>query len=318
MKPLLSDLSGLEAVARAARSDSTRGTYARAWAQFARFCDEQGLSAIPAAQETVLAYCDFLRAKRLRPATVELYVHAIVHVHREEGVAFEPGALAKAFQAGYRRVGPARRVRKPLLVEHAQAILARLGSETPAEKLTKTLFLTGFIAGFRRSELCAMRAVDLEILPRGARITLPQSKTDQERHGRIVQIPFAQNALFCAASALAELQASKRCHWVFCRLDCRDGRPCAPISTRTVARIVKRLAASIGLDACDFSAHSLRSGFATAAAEAGAEDREIAAQTGHRDPAQLAVYVWPARHWTSNASARVAQILSLGRDCNDI
>ena len=49
-----------------------------------------------------------------------------------------------------------------------------------------------------------------------------------------------------------------------------------------VARIVKKLALRAGLDAAKYAGHSLRAGHATAATVAGASERSIMAQTGHR------------------------------------
>ena len=63
----------------------------------------------------------------------------------------------------------------------------------------------------------------------------------------------------------------------FERLDYR-----AQISIVAVADIVKRYVAAVGLDATEFAGHSLRSGLATSAAAAGASERSIMNQTGHR------------------------------------
>ena len=49
-----------------------------------------------------------------------------------------------------------------------------------------------------------------------------------------------------------------------------------------VARIVKKLAQRAGLDASKYAGHSLRAGHATSAAIAGASERSIMNQTGHR------------------------------------
>lgn len=315
LKPPLSDF---ETVVQAARSASTVSTYARAWRQFSIFCEEQGFCALPADQETVQEFCLHLKARRLRPASAELYLRAVAERHHREGLAFEPGALAKSFLAGYRRMGPERRTRRPLLVEDLAKILAAMPTGTLAQRVRKALVLTGFVGGFRRSELSELRTEHVEFLPRGARLLLPQSKTDQERDGRLIQIPWSLKSPYCAAKSLQDLIAEKpSCRWVFCRAACARSLPCEHLSARTVARTVKHYAQVIGLNPADFSAHSLRSGFATAAAEAGATDREIADQTGHRDLAQLSVYVWPARNWATNASAKVLENLIFSRDCKE-
>ncbi len=54
-----------------------------------------------------------------------------------------------------------------------------------------------------------------------------------------------------------------------------------------IARVVKKLAQRAGLDAVNYAGHSLRAGHATSAAIAGASERSIMNQTGHRS-AQMA------------------------------
>jgi integrase len=54
------------------------------------------------------------------------------------------------------------------------------------------------------------------------------------------------------------------------------------LSDRAVALVIKRRAAAVGLDPERLAGHSLRAGPATSAAAAGASERVIMAQTGHR------------------------------------
>jgi len=58
---------------------------------------------------------------------------------------------------------------------------------------------------------------------------------------------------------------------------------------------VQRRAEAAGLDPADFAGHSLRSGFATAAARAGASDRAIMRQGRWRSAASLDSYVRAGR-----------------------
>ena len=56
-----------------------------------------------------------------------------------------------------------------------------------------------------------------------------------------------------------------------------------------VARAVKRYAKAAGLDAKEFSGHSLRAGFVTSAAETGASIQEV---SRHKSVDVLSGYVW--------------------------
>ena len=63
------------------------------------------------------------------------------------------------------------------------------------------------------------------------------------------------------------------------------------LSDRSVALIVKRRAEAAGISAALLSGHSLRAGYATAAAAAGVEERKIANLTRHRSLAVLRGYI---------------------------
>jgi len=69
-----------------------------------------------------------------------------------------------------------------------------------------------------------------------------------------------------------------------------------------VARIVKRRAAAVGLDPERYAGHSLRAGLATSAAAAGASERVIMSQTGHRSAEMVRKYIREANlfrgEWT--------------------
>jgi integrase len=69
-----------------------------------------------------------------------------------------------------------------------------------------------------------------------------------------------------------------------------------------VADVVKRAAEGAGLDPVEFSGHSLRAGFATTAA-AGANERQIANQTGHTSMEVLRGYIRHGSLFTDNAAS---------------
>jgi integrase len=74
---------------------------------------------------------------------------------------------------------------------------------------------------------------------------------------------------------------------------CSDGcaaatpSPTSGLSDQSVALIVKRRARAAGVPAAELSGHSLRAGYATAAAAAGVEERKIANVTRHKNLAGL-------------------------------
>jgi integrase len=68
---------------------------------------------------------------------------------------------------------------------------------------------------------------------------------------------------------------------------------------------VKRYVEAAGLDATKFAGHSLRSGLATSAAAAGASERSIMNQTGHRSLATVRKYIREGSLFRENAAAVV-------------
>lgn len=72
-----------------------------------------------------------------------------------------------------------------------------------------------------------------------------------------------------------------------------------------VARIVKKLTKRAGLDAAKYAGHSLRAGHVTSAAVAGASERSIMNQTGHRSAQMVRRYVRDASLFRENSAAKL-------------
>jgi integrase len=77
------------------------------------------------------------------------------------------------------------------------------------------------------------------------------------------------------------------------------------LSGTAVAIIVKRHASAAGRDAARYAGHSLRAGLATAAAIAGASERSIMNQTGHRSANMVRRYIRDSSLFRENAAAVV-------------
>jgi integrase len=72
-----------------------------------------------------------------------------------------------------------------------------------------------------------------------------------------------------------------------------------------VARIVKKLPTREGLDAAQYAGHSLRAGLATSAAIAGASERLIMNQTGHRSVQMMRRYIRDATLFQDNSGGKL-------------
>lgn len=84
--------------------------------------------------------------------------------------------------------------------------LHRLLATFPEDTLTglrdQALLRVGFGGGFRRSDLVALDVADLHESNDGLRITVRQSKTDQEGVRREVEIPHGQHPEICLVRTL--------------------------------------------------------------------------------------------------------------------
>ena len=77
------------------------------------------------------------------------------------------------------------------------------------------------------------------------------------------------------------------------------------MSDKSVALTIKKYTSIAGLDSNKYSGHSLRSGFATSAAELGAEERSIMAMTGHKTTQMVRRYIQEANLFKNNALNKI-------------
>ena len=159
----------------------------------------------------------------------------------------------------------------------------------------KAIILVGFSGGFRRSELVNIYYDDIEFVSEGVKIFIKRSKTDQSGEGMIKAIPYFDNKTFCPVLALKQ--------WID-NCEIKSGK-IFDISDKSVALIIKKYASLAGLDANKYGGHSLRSGFATSAAESGAEERNIMAMTGHKTTQMVRRYIQEANLFKNNALNKI-------------
>ena len=69
--------------------------------------------------------------------------------------------------------------------------------------------------------------------------------------------------------------------------------------------IIKEYLNLAGIESSNFAGHSLRSGFATVAAESGADERSIMAMTGHKSSQMVRRYIKEANIFKNNALNKI-------------
>ena len=77
------------------------------------------------------------------------------------------------------------------------------------------------------------------------------------------------------------------------------------LTDQTVALLIKEYLNLAGIDNKNYSGHSLRSGFATSAAESGVEERSIMAMTGHKSSEMVRRYIKEANLFKNNALNKI-------------
>jgi integrase len=261
----------------------------------------------PRCRATVASYVAE-RADTLKPASLGLYVAAISQAHQAAGHASPTkDAAVRATMQGVRRAkGTAPAAKAAAVTQDIRAMVDTL-PDGPLGVRDRALILLGFAGAFRRSELVALDREDVTISSDGVTILLRRSKTDQEGQGRKVGIPYGSNPSTCPVRALlAWLEASAIESGPLFRGVNRHGRLLpGRLSDRGVARVVQRQAEAAGLDASRYGGHSLRAGLATSAAAAGASERAIMNQTGHRSLTMVRRYIREGSLFRENAAATV-------------
>jgi site-specific recombinase XerD len=287
------------------KSKNTIRAYRADWSHFESWCKCHGKSSLPASPDTVALYVTGLSATH-KPATITRRLSAVSQAHQIVGIESPTsGAKVRLVMAGIRRtLGTAQRAKTPVLVEDLKRMVSRLPEGLLGVR-DRALLLIGFAGGFRRSELVALDVVDTTFTREGLVLTIRRSKTDQEGEGRKIGIPYSSHVETCPIRSLQGwLEKSGIIEGPLFRPVNRHGKMAATrLSGAAVGEIVKRYVEALGLDADHFAGHSLRSGLATSAAAAGASERSIMNQTGHRSVAMVRRYIREGSLFRENAAA---------------
>lgn len=279
-------------------SDNTRRAYVSDLAHF----DAWG-GTIPSTDQQLACYlADY--AEELSVATLSRRIASISKAHTANGVPSPTTSeLVKATLRGIkRRRGTAQTQAKPLLKEDLFQVLASMG-EGMREARDRALLLLGFAGGFRRSELVGLDHGDIQHVRQGLVVTLHRSKTDQLGAGRRIGIPFGRTR-WCPVTALDDwiARSSVDAGPTFRPVNRHGQVSDQRLSGEAIAVVVQERLAAAGYDPDGYSGHSLRAGFATSAAQAGASSWKIRAQTGHASDAMLARYIRDGELFSDNAA----------------
>ena len=271
---------------------------------FGVWCHGHARSPLPASPATVADYLSDLASAGYATSTITRRLSAISKAHQWAGYdspARDP--LVRLTASGIRRrLGTAANEARAIRIDELRAMVASLPPDVRGCR-DRAILLLGFGGAMRRSELVALDVDDVTEEPSGLRVAIRRSKSDQEARGREVGVVRGSVAVTDPRTAVARwrLLASIEHGPLFRPID-RSGRVGeARLSDRAVARIVRRAAERAGLGAARWSGHSLRAGFATEAASAGAPEIAIMRTTGHRSETMVRRYIRSGSLWSDSA-----------------
>lgn len=297
------------AFARAARAGSTLRAYRGDWDHFRGWCEGREAPSLPSTPQTVALYLAAL-ARTHRPGTITRRLTAITRAHRTAGhptpASMDHPEIRETLHGIRRTLGLAQRRVAALRTPALRKALAALEPGLAGLR-DRALLLLGFAGALRRANLAALALSDLAWSNEGVAVTLRRSKTDQAGEGAVLAIARGRRPETCPVLALQSWIAAARITEgpLFRAVD-RNGRVRArALHPYSVALIVKRALASAGYASEEYAGHSLRSGFATEAARAGATVWDIMRQTGHRSPETVARYIREAELFHDTASGRL-------------
>jgi integrase len=166
------------------------------------------------------------------------------------------------------------------------------------------LIQLGFFGAFRRSELVTIKWEDITFSNEGIEIVISRSKTDQSGEGQVCAIPNG-NDVVCAVRALKLWQEYSGLTegFIFRGISKSENMLSHAIKSNQVNLIIKQIARDCGLEnANDYSAHSLRRGFATEAAKRNAPFQSIMLQGRWKHEGTVLGYIDEGRRFEGNAA----------------
>ena len=302
MSELITDIKSLEVETlknlKNSKANNTLRAYQSDYRDFSLFCSKNGLSSMPTQPKIVALYITHL-SKFSKFSTLKRRIASISVIHKLKGHYLDTKhpIIMENLHGIKRILGSRQKAKKPLLINNLKKIIKAIDEEKKERDRDRALILIGFAGGFRRSELVSILKEDVELVDEGVKILIKKSKTDQSGEGSIKAIPYFQNQEFCPVIALKKYMSLKKFN--------SNSEKIFKLSDKSVALIIKKYAQIAGLDPTKYAGHSLRSGFATTAAEFGAEERNIMTMTGHKTTQMVRRYIQEANLFKNNALNKI-------------
>ena len=316
MNNIITDLKALQEETilnlQSSKANNTVRAYKSDFNDFGLFCAQNGLKSLPSEPKIVSLYLTQLSTNNVKMSTLKRRLVSIGVIHKLKGHYLDTKhpSIIENIMGIKRRKGSVQKGKKPILINSLKKIINVIDQQKKEEikKLRdRSIILIGFSGGFRRNEIVSLDYDDLDFVPEGLKLSIRRSKTDQFGEGFTKALPYFDSSQYCPVVSLKKLlDLSKiRSGPVFRRFSKGSKLSQNRLTDQTVALLIKEYLNLAGIDSQNFSGHSLRSGFATSAAESGVEERNIMAMTGHKSTEMVRRYIKEANLFKNNALNKI-------------
>jgi len=316
MNNLITDLKALQEETllnlQSSKAINTVRAYKSDFKDFGLFCAQNGFKSLPSEPKIVSLYLTHLSTKEVKMSTLKRRLVSIGVIHKLKGHYLDTKhpIIIENIMGIRRRKGSIQKGKKPLLINSLKLlinVIDKYNSENIKKFRDRSIILMGFSGGFRRNEIVSLDYDDLDFVNEGLKINLKKSKTDQFGEGSVKALPYFDNIQYCPVLTLKNwIEVSKiNSGPLFRRFNKGSKLSTNRLTNQTVALLIKKYLQLAGIDSKNYSGHSLRSGFATSAAESGAEERSIMTMTGHKSTEMVRRYIKESNLFKNNALNKI-------------
>lgn len=299
--------TSIENYLEAVITPNTMKNYRSRFNQFSEWALKMGESSLPVNPVTLATYLSNLAEQGKSTSTIHGALAAIAYAHIGAGYPTPITPGIKKIMKGIRNVhgAIATKAKTPLTNDLVKKMVD-LCPESVLGAREKAILLLGFAGALRSSEISGLQVEDVSEHAKGLVIFIRKSKTDKERVGQKISIPFGSDA-YCPVRAIRQyLKLSKIKTGPLFRAITRRGKVLERgISTWVIRYTVHKYVGLSSLNPRAFGAHSLRSGFITSAAENGANLFKIMDVSRHRSVETVRQYVRFADSFNNHAGYKL-------------
>ena len=282
---LLKDLSKkLPEVVVQNKAYSTAYGYSKAFLRWKKFAlsRKDKISVLPAQPNHVALYLVYLIQTSNSPSPIFSAFHGIAWAHEQAGIISptQDIMVKNVYESATRILAKKTEKKKPFKLDHLQKAMVVYDDNQLMNLRFLAFMLLSFAGFFRSQEVLKLKVGDINFENDYISIFLEFSKTDQYRDGSWVLIaktskitcPYTVlKRYMCKADLFKELETP------LFRNICKTNKGFKvkkqPLTYSRIREIIKEKMEPIVGDIKNYSVHSLRSGGATAAANAGVKDR---------------------------------------------